>query len=88
MVKRAVYSAVFLKYIYTVETFLRLLFEGVYLDKWQVKLLAAEAGYLVFMFRICKCLHGLKNYLFIQQKFKIAYFLTVLVYSGCYNKLL
>lgn len=76
----------FLKYIYTIETFLRLLFKGVYLDKWQVNLLTSEPGFLVFMFRIYKCIHGLKNYLFIQQKFEIAYFFSVLVRSAAITK--
>ena len=48
-------------------------------DKRQVKVLA----YFVPMFRIYEYLCGLKIYLFIQQKFSIAYFLPVLVQLEC-----
>ena len=44
-----------------------------------MKLFTYEPGFLVFMFRIYTCLHGLKNYLLIQQKYEVAYFSPVLV---------
>lgn len=60
---------------FTIEIILKPLFEGVYIEKWQIKLLTSELGYPVVIFRIYKGLHGLKTYLLIKQKFKIAYFL-------------